>query len=93
MQINKNTVSTPHRDTANVGLSAITIFGDFDGGELYIDDQFLTSSKTARYANGVTMYTGRNEWFIFNGHKAHSSNVARGTRYSIVALCTGKLIH
>ena len=91
LQINKNTVSTPHRDAANVGLSAITILGDFEGGELYIDDQFLTDSKTARYANGVTMYTGKDEWFTFNGHKTHSSNAARGTRYSIVAFMHGKI--
>ena len=41
VQVNKNTVSTPHKDVANVGPSAITILGEFTGGELYIDDEVV----------------------------------------------------
>ena len=62
----KNTVSTPHRDVAIVGPSAITIFGEFDGGELYINDRLQSDSKHVRYEDGVTMYTGRDEWFLFD---------------------------
>ena len=37
------------------------------------------------------MYTGRDEWFMFDGHTTHSSNAAQGTRYSIVAFMHGKI--
>ena len=39
IQINKNTISKPHRDYGNEGLSFIAIFGDCQGGELTIDKE------------------------------------------------------
>ena len=92
LQINKNTVRTPHRDVANVGPSAIAIFCDFEGGELYINDKFQSNCKHMRYEGGATMYTVKtNGSYSMNTKHTHQTPHAElGTQ--VWHLCMGKLI-
>ena len=69
---------------------ANTIFGEFTGDELYIDE-IISESHNIQYQAGVTIYTGKDEWLVFDGDKTHSSNAAQGTRHSIVAFMHGKI--
>ena len=38
IQVNKNYVCAPHKDTGNIGESYIVGFGDYSGGQLCIED-------------------------------------------------------
>ena len=73
IQINKNTVSALHRDSGNLGLSAIALFGNFQAGELII------------HGDTKTTFDDRNTLLIFDGHVPHESRpYTGGDRYSIV---------
>jgi hypothetical protein len=70
IQVNQNLQCAEHLDKNNVGDSYIIAFGDFDGGELTIDN----------YKHNIK-YTP----IIFDGSKQHhKTEVFRGKRYSIV---------
>ena len=72
LQINKNTVSAPHRDSNNDGLSAIILLGDFTGGSFGVDGSDLKLSEPRK-------------GMMIDGSKTHQSQPFQGTRYSIVA--------
>ena len=63
------------------------ILSDFAQGELCIEDTFDKNCGLSHH-NGVSTYSTRNEWLIFDGHKYHYSNAFTGnSRYSLVAFC------
>ena len=74
LQFNWNTVSDPHTDKNNVGLSAILILGDFTGGSLCVPSR---SFRTPPGKSGTVA--------IIDGRQLHHSEEYTGTRYSIVA--------
>ena len=78
MQVNKNTISEPHCDTNNIGMScAMVLFDgpgdDVFGGKLYYSD---TSEAIA----------GGNQLNLFDGSKSHYSlaYTGKGDRWSII---------
>jgi len=78
VQINKNVLCPPHRDTNNIGESLLIGFGNYSGGETLID-----GIKYDIYHTPV----------IFNGYeKEHSVCEFEGERYSVVLynLCKKK---
>jgi hypothetical protein len=72
IQLNKNVVCPPHRDSGNNGKSVIISFGDYSGGELIID--------------GFGTYDTNCHPLRFNGAKyLHFNNpIITGTKYSLV---------
>ena len=74
LQFNKNTISDPHRDKNNVGLSAILLIGDYTGGSLCVPGR---SFKTPPGKSGIAA--------IIDGRELHQSEQFKGTRYSVVA--------
>ena len=72
LQINKNTVSAPHRDSNNVGYSAIFLLGDFTDGDFVVEDS-------------DHRITGPRQGMLIDGTRTHRSLPYTGTRYSVVA--------
>ena len=74
LQFNCNTVSKPHRDANNLGLSLIIILGDYKGGSFHADDR------------GIHTRSGDPATAVFiQGQHVHRSDEFEGQRYSIVA--------
>ena len=74
VQMNKNFICPPHRDSANIGESVLCAFGDFKGGLTCVDIE----SK-------IKKYDGEIEPVIFNGSKyLHWVESFTGTRYTLV---------
>ena len=67
--INKNNVCKKHKDKGNVGLSYICGLGDYEKGELFINNKG---------------YNIKNKFLKFDGQNEHYSTEYSGTRYSIV---------
>jgi len=68
--VNKNNVCKKHKDKGNNGESYIVGIGDYEGGELVIED---------------TEYNIKNKFIKFNGcEKYHYNKEFTGTRYSLV---------
>ena len=74
LQFNRNTVSDPHIDKNNEGVSAVLILGDHTGGSLCVPSM---SFKTPPGQAGTVA--------IIDGRVLHHSEKFQGTRYSIVA--------
>ena len=73
-QCNVNTVSIPHRDKNNVGLSIITRVGNCPQGEL------VRAGKLVDISHYIT---------VLDGTQRHSSRPFSGDRYSVIALTHG----
>lgn len=74
IQINKNYRVGPHLDSSNVGESVLCAFGDYTGGEIFID----VGSK-------IITKDPRDKPIKFNGSiYKHWVNNFEGTRYSLV---------
>ena len=69
IQVNKNIVCNPHTDKNNVGLSYIIGLGDYEGGNLMIEEN----------ENDI-----KNKFFLFDGKKIHYNKSFTGDRYSII---------
>jgi hypothetical protein len=70
IQVNKNYVCAPHKDTGNVGDSYIVGFGDYSGGQLCIED---------------ADYNIQRRGLLFNGSEhLHWTRQWSGVRYTIV---------
>lgn len=70
VQINKNVLCPPHKDSWNVGNSLIFSLGDFVGGELNVEGEVIDIYEAP---------------YIFNGSKLeHSTEPFEGERYSVV---------
>lgn len=70
VQINRNVLCPPHKDTKNIGDSLLIGFGEYEGGETLIE-----GVKHDIYHTPV----------IFNGYeKEHSVCPFEGERYSVV---------
>ena len=70
VQINRNVLCPPHKDTKNIGDSLLIGFGEYEGGETLIE-----GVKHDIYHTPV----------IFNGYeKEHSVCQFEGERYSVV---------
>lgn len=74
VQINRNWMAPPHKDSGNVGYSSIIGLGDYQGGEVVVEKpkehlEFDIKNKFARF-NG-SLYT-------------HWTKPFDGTRYSLV---------
>jgi len=68
--INQNTISKPHYDSNNKGVSSIIAIGDFTGGELVVNHQV------------INIY---NKLFTFDGSKIqHWSLPFEGQRWSLI---------
>jgi len=74
LQCNANTVSIPHRDTNNVGLSIIAGFGNYSQGELVLAGKLIDI---------------RHSLIVFDGTQLHSSRPFSGDRYSAIAFTHG----
>ena len=66
---NWNTMSRPHTDRFNVGLSVITSLGEHTGGDLVIN------GKPLQIHNRLT---------FFNGKEEHYNEPFKGERYSVI---------
>ena len=71
IQINKNHLCPPHKDSNNSGMSYIIGLGDYTGGELVVDD---------------IEYDIHERFVQMDGHKIHYTKPFQGERYSIVFL-------
>lgn len=69
IQINKNILCPAHIDKNNIGLSYIIGLGNYEGGELVIEN--------------IT-YDIKNKWLLFDGKKIHWTNNFIGNRYTII---------
>ena len=68
--VNKNFKTHPHLDKNNIGLSMIIALGDFEGGRLIINNNYVDIKNNKHY---------------FEGHKhIHSTEDFTGERYSII---------
>lgn len=78
LQFNRNTVSKPHADKGNRGVSAIVCAGDYAGGEFVINDKVVIPAGDA----------GRGA--VFRGQEIHESRGFDGLRYSVIMFnCEG----
>jgi hypothetical protein len=77
VQVNQNYECLPHIDKNNHGLSMIFAVGDYNGGDLYINDK----PHNIAYKP-----------LIFNGAKNlhYVSKITKGNRFSFVYFTTGK---
>ena len=74
IQLNKNFKCPPHKDKKNIGESVLCCFGDYTGGETFIEKE-----------DGTVLVDAREKPVIFNGAKYfHGVNDYEGTRYSLV---------
>jgi len=73
IQVNYGFACKKHCDKNNVGPSYTISLGDFDGGELEVDDREY-----------VTTYVSKNRFIKFNGNNEHWVLPFEGERYSIV---------
>ena len=81
--INKNFRTQKHKDASNVGLSYIIGLGDYEGGNVIVENQ----------NNTTTFYNIKNQPVGFNGSLLyHSTEPFTGTRYSIVFYFNGQLL-
>ena len=72
MTINKDVTCYPHKDSGNVGDSAILFLGDFIGGEMHGEDGTVLSEKRV--------------WHRFNGAEVLHWNLPHeGTKYTVIA--------
>lgn len=70
IQVNQNYMTNPHKDEGNQGMSAIIGFGDYTGGELFIED---------------TSVDIKNKIVLFDGSLyTHHTAAFTGNRYSLV---------
>ena len=76
-----------HRDTANLGPSAIVTFGSFVGGEVLMwpDDDGRNLSDLESSLHPVKV-DARQPCF-FDGNKAHATKQFCGERFSLVFFC------
>ena len=70
IQLNKNIQSPRHIDKNNVGYSYIIGLGDYNGGELNIEN--------------LGDFNIKNSFLKFNGTNPHWTSAFQGTRYSII---------
>lgn len=76
IQVNKNIETKPHKDRNNKGNSYIFGLGDYEGGELMIEED---DKKTFR------KYDLRNTLLNFDGSRTHYNlPLLSGTKYSII---------
>tara|TARA_R110000765_G_scaffold79757_1_gene156823 strand:- start:1475 stop:2050 length:576 start_codon:yes stop_codon:yes gene_type:complete len=74
VQMNKNFICPPHRDSSNIGESVLCAFGDFKGGLTCVD----LESKIRKYDSEIGPVR-------FNGSKyLHWVENFTGTRYTLV---------
>ena len=73
--INKNLKCARHKDR-NKGLSLFAMFGDFEGGGLFIETP-----------DGLQPLLSEGFWLEFDGQHPHWTEDFTGDRYSIVAYC------
>lgn len=69
IQVNKNIVCNPHTDKNNIGLSYIIGLGDYEDGNLMIEED---------------EYDIKNKFILFDGKKIHYNKSFTGDRYSII---------
>ena len=81
LQFNRNTISDPHTDKNNLGLSVIILLGNYSGGSLCVPSRKL---RTQPGISGVGV--------VIDGCETHHTEPFEGTRYSIVAF-THNSIH
>ena len=72
LQINRNSVSSPHVDRNNEGPSIVMLFGDFEGGAFSMSDG---SHSIRKPGNAL----------VIDGTKMHYSEEFTGMRFSVVA--------
>ena len=74
VQMNKNYLCPPHKDSANIGESILCTLGDYTGGATVVD-----------YETKQRKYDGKNAPVRFNGSKyTHWVEPYEGTRYALV---------
>jgi len=100
IQLNFNYASRPHVDKNNLGCSYIVGFGDYEGGQLWMEDADAGTEGvsvtlpaddddvTARYRAGSS-FVGRVEdikgrWIQFDGNALHYTRPFSGNRYSLI---------
>lgn len=69
IQINKNILCPAHIDKNNIGLSYIIGLGNYEHGELVIEN---------------IPYDIKKKWLLFDGKKVHWTNEFQGDRYTII---------
>ena len=75
IQINYNYSSVRHVDGNNVGPSFIRGLGEYDGGELIVEDED---------GHGTTKKDVKSEWVCFDGRVPHYTAEFQGERYSVI---------
>jgi len=100
IQINYGFASREHVDPHNAGLSWIYAIGDYDGGDLWVENSdgelrhscsvdVKSASGHLLYQNG-TQYRGsvlnvHNQWQCFDGRRLHfTTPIQRGKRFSLI---------
>jgi hypothetical protein len=70
IQINQNMTCAKHKDKGNIGISAIVAFGDYQGGELVVEDKQININRRIHLFDG--------------SQQEHYTAPFTGNRYSIV---------
>lgn len=96
IQVNKDYASRPHVDKNNVGSSLIIGFGEYEGGQTWVQDDDGTEELTVgediisphNYRKGRT-YKGKfldikDRLVEFDGNRLHYTTPFTGERYSLV---------
>jgi len=74
VQMNKNFMCPPHKDSTNIGESILVTCGDFTGGKTFVE-----------FPDGVKSFECKEKPFKFNGSLyTHWVEPWEGTRYSLV---------
>ena len=76
LTLNKDVCCSIHKDGRNAGTSShITFFGDYEGGELVLEE-----------GGGDRVLSERNVWHTFDGRNTWHYNLPHtGTKFSVVA--------
>eukprot|EP01051_Picozoa_sp_SAG22_P009177 SAG22_NODE_746_length_7496_cov_5.066513_3_plen_141_part_00 len=76
IQVNKNYKSVLHVDGNNLGPSMIVGVGDYEGGDLWSQDEDSGDS--------FSVLKTRNTWQKFDGNLPHATLDYSGTRYTLI---------
>eukprot|EP00746_Dinoflagellata_sp_MGD_P123074 gnl/MRDRNA2_/MRDRNA2_57801_c0_seq1.p1 gnl/MRDRNA2_/MRDRNA2_57801_c0~~gnl/MRDRNA2_/MRDRNA2_57801_c0_seq1.p1 ORF type:complete len:765 (-),score=93.12 gnl/MRDRNA2_/MRDRNA2_57801_c0_seq1:71-2365(-) len=91
IQVTKNLLTKPHKDKNNRGDSIGVTFGNFTGGELWVEQK---GGKYKQKIGCETVQGIRHDTcarpIVFNANKWHCTCPFSGERYAIVYFCMGR---
>ena len=76
IQLNKNLVCPPHKDSNNVGISMLVSFGDYEGGNIVVEGNEYDAQENPLLFNGSIL-------------EHYNTPILNGTKYSLVYFHNG----